>query len=104
MHSPSSPSLSVDRLQEQIHALNGDRLKLLRKIEKQQQKIDGFQQEQDAIVAKVVRKIHPISTKIGQADQQIHDLFAEIFKTRGLSPKKQQKVLYRNHEGDQPSV
>lgn len=95
MQSPSSPSssLSVDQLQEQIHTLNRDRLKLLKKIEKQQQKIDNFEEEQEQIIPKVVQNLKPISTEIDRVDQQIHDLFEDIFRIRGLSRKKTQKVL-----------
>lgn len=95
MKSPSSASssLSVDQLQDRIDTLNRDRLNLLSKIEKQQHKIDQFQEDQRAIIAKIVQNIHPISTKISQVDREIHDLFRDIFKNRGLSNKKQQKVL-----------
>ncbi|MBP0013250.1 MAG: hypothetical protein J7545_02545 [Roseofilum sp. SBFL] len=96
MQPPSSPSssLSVNQLQEQIHTLNRDRLKLLKKIEKQQQKIDDFEQEQEQILPKVAQNLEPISTEIDRVDQQIHELFEDIFRTRGLSRKKTQKVLF----------
>lgn len=99
MKSSSSPSssVSVDTLQAQIDTLNRDRLKLLKKIEKQQHKIDQAQEDERAIIAKIVHNIHPISTKINEVDQEIHDLFTDIFKNRGLSHKKHQKVLNIYH-------
>ena len=94
----TTPStLSLSNLHERFAALQQEHQWLLKQIKRKRTEVNNFVNQMRSVALEAFEKTAPIYQKASNLDQEIHELFNEIFTTRkfGKQSKRQIEEIYQ---------
>jgi hypothetical protein len=93
-----SAGLALSDLRIRLKFLEQDNEKLLQQISKKRTELDNLIDRVQAVAREMAQRSAPILQKLYTLDQQIHDIFAEIFSGRKLGKQTRKDIerVYRN--------
>ena len=94
----SESSLAFSELHIRLEALEEEHKSILKKIKKKQTEIKNFVEQMRSVASQMFEKVSPIMQNMAEIDEEIHQLFAEIFTTRklGLNSRITIEEIYVN--------
>jgi hypothetical protein len=80
----AEPTLALSDLHLRLAGLEKENEKLLKKISKKRQELDGFVSEVEEVGREMFTRGSVFMSKIQELDQEIHQIFTKIFDTRKM--------------------
>lgn len=85
-------NLSLSNLHQRFEALQKEHQWLLKQIKRKKTEVNNFVKQMRSVALEMFEKTVPVYQKAKNLDQEIHDLFDEIFTTRKLDKKTRGQV------------
>lgn len=92
----NASTLSLSNLHQRFEALQKEHQWLLKQIKRKKTEVNNFVKQMRTVALEMFEKTAPVYQKASKLDQEIHNLFAEIFATRkfGKKTRKQVESIY----------
>lgn len=84
--------LTLSSIHEEIEALTKDQQWLLKQIKRKRTELSNFVEQMQDISREMFERCSPIIQKMMERDQEIHQLFAEVFTKRKVGKKNLKKI------------
>lgn len=97
-----SAELALSSLHEKIEALKADQQWLLKQIKRKRTELKNLVEQMQDISRQIFQRCSPIMQQMMERDQEIHQLFSEIFAKRKMGKKSLKKVknIYESLQRD----
>lgn len=84
--------LGLSDLRLRLNFLEKENDKLIKQIESSRTKLDKLNESIQKVGVEIAERVAPLRQKVLEIDQQIHDLFKEIFEGRKLGKKSRKDI------------
>ena len=88
----ATSTLSLSTLHERFQALEKEHQWFLKQIKRKRTEVNNFVNQMRTVALEMYEKTAPIYQKAAKLDQEIHNLFAEIFTTRKFGKRSRRQV------------
>lgn len=85
-------NLSLSNLRQRFEVLQKEHQWLLKQIKRKKTEVNNFVKQMRSVALEMFEKTAPVCQKAKNLDEEIHDLFDEIFTTRKLGKKAREQV------------